>query len=541
MRFDVVIRGGRVLDGTGAPPYRADVAIGGDRIAAVGRLDGAQAGTVIDATGRFVAPGFVDCHVHGDSAVFDPVVQQAALRQGVTTFVLGQDGLSYAPGSAATVAYAARYFAAVNGPPPGTPTSAGAGNGPDGGKRPSPGGAGHGPSAGAPVDGSLTVAELLGGYDRAVPLNTVYLLPHGTIRYDVMGPSPDPAAGDELAAMVRRVERGLSEGASGLSSGLEYLPGRYASAEELAALCRPLGGLPYVTHMRAYGVRAETGMAEVMEIAERSGTAVHVSHLHGPASVLAPLVARALGEGVDLTFDTYPYLRGNTILAMVVLPPSVPGAEPDRALEMIASPELDEWWPTLDGTWQRLTVSHAPGLEWAEGLTMVAAAERAGVVPAEFCRRLLTETRLTAGVVSARPDEGPEGEQSVRTMLRHPSHTGGSDGIYVGGHPHPRGFGAFARFLGRHVRELGDWTWEQAVVHLASHPARRFGLVDRGLVRGGFAADVVVLDPDVVADRATYAEPRTLAVGVEDVIVSGVPVLAGGELTGATPGRALRS
>jgi N-acyl-D-amino-acid deacylase len=225
---------------------------------------------------------------------------------------------------------------------------------------------------------------------------------------------------------------------------------------------------------------------------------------------------------------------------MVVLPPSVPGAETDLALEMVASRELDDWWPTLAGTWPRLTVSHAPGLEWAEGLTMVAAAERAGVEPAEFCRRLLTETRLEAGVVSARPDEGPEGEQSVRRMLRHPSHTGGSDGIYVGGHPHPRGFGAFARFLGRHVRELADWTWEQAVVHLASHPARRFGLADRGLVRGGFAADVVVFDPVTVADQATYAAPRTLATGVDDVIVSGVRVLAGGKLTGATPGRALR-
>ncbi|MFG1703702.1 amidohydrolase family protein [Nonomuraea sp. M3C6] len=513
MRFDVVISGGRVLDGTGAPPYRADVAIGGDRIAAVGRLDGAQAETVIDATGRFVAPGFVDCHAHGDSAVFEPAVQRAALRQGVTTFVLGQDGLSYAPGSAATVAYAARYFAAVNGPLPGNP----------------------------PSGGALTVGELLGGYDRAVALNTAYLLPHGTIRYDVMGPSPDPASRDDLAKMVRHVERGLAEGAAGLSSGLEYLPGRYASAEELAALCEPLGGLPYVTHMRAYGARAATGMAEVVEIAERSGAAVHVSHLHGPAPVLLPLVEEALGKGVDLTFDTYPYLRGNTILAMVVLPPSVPGAEPGRALEMIASRELDDWWPTLVDTWPRLTVSHAPGLEWAEGLTMVAAAERAGVESAEFCRRLLTETRLEAGVVTARPDEGPEGEQSVRTMLRHPSHTGGSDGIYVGGHPHPRGFGAFARFLGRHVRELADWTWEQAVVHLASHPARRFGLADRGLVRGGFVADVVVFDLDTVADRATYAAPRTLATGVDDVVVSGVRVLAGGELTGATPGRALRS
>ncbi|WP_106236838.1 N-acyl-D-amino-acid deacylase family protein [Nonomuraea fuscirosea] len=521
MSFDVVISGGRVLDGTGAPPYRADVAIAGDRVAAVGRLDGATAGTVIDATGRFVAPGFVDCHAHGDAVVFDPGVQLAALRQGVTTFVLGQDGLSFAPGSAATVAYASRYFAAVNGELQR-----------DGGRDGEPGSA-FGP-------GPLSVAELLGAYDRAVALNTAYLLPHGTIRYDVMGPSAEPASPGDLAAMLRHVERGLSEGAAGLSSGLEYLPGGYASAEELAALCAPLGGLPYVTHMRAYGERAGVGMAEVVDIAGRSGAAVHVSHLHGPADVLLPLVDEALGKGVDLTFDTYPYLRGNTILAMIVLPPAVPGAEPARALEMIGSGALDDWWPTLATTWPRLTVSHAPGLEWAEGLTIVAAAGRAGVEPAEFCRRLLTETNLEAGVVSARPDEGPLGEESVRRVLRHPSHTGGSDAIYVGGHPHPRGFGAFARFLGRHVRELGDWTWEQAATHLASHPARRFGLTDRGLLRRGFAADVVVFDPAVVGDLATYQEPRRLAEGVDDVLVSGVRVLAGGELTGATPGRALR-
>lgn len=506
--FDVVISGGRVLDGTGAPPYRADVAVSGDRIAAVGRLGEATAASVIDAAGRLVAPGFVDCHVHGDAAVFDRDVQLAALRQGVTTFVLGQDGLSFAPGSAETVAYATRYFAAVNG---------------------------------SLTDGPLTVAELLDGYDRAVALNTAYLLPHGTIRYDVMGASPAAASRDDLALMLTQVERGLSEGAVGLSTGLEYLPGRYATTEELAELCRPLGGLPYVTHMRAYGDRAGLGMAEVMDIAGRSGAAVHVSHLHGPAEVLLPLVDRAHAEDIDLSFDTYPYLRSSTILAMLALPPEVPAADTGRALEMLASDELDSWWPELAATWPRLTVSHAPGMEWAEGMTMVAAAEREGVEPGEFCRRLLLETRLEAGCVAARPDEGPAGEESVRRVLRHPAQTGGSDGIYRGGHPHPRGFGAFARFLGRHVRELGDWTWEQAVVHLASHPARRFGLADRGLLRPGFAADVVVFDPRTVADRATYEAPRALAIGVDDVLVSGRRVLAAGELTGVTSGRALRS
>ncbi|MBA2892835.1 N-acyl-D-amino-acid deacylase family protein [Nonomuraea soli] len=517
MAFDVIIRGGQVLDGTGAPAFRADVAIDGDRIAAVGRLEQAEAGLVVEAAGRYVAPGFVDCHAHGDAVFDDEEVQLAALRQGVTTFVLGQDGLSFAPGSSKTVRYATRYFAAVNG------------------------GLDMPWSSDLPADGSVSVDDLLSVYDRNTALNTAYLLPHGTIRYDVMEASPDEPSGDQLRQMLRRVEKGLSEGAVGMSTGLEYLPGRYATASELAALCRPLGRLPYVTHMRAYGARAGVGMDEVMEIAALSGAAMHVSHLHGPADVLLPLVARAHDRDVDLTFDTYPYLRGSTILAMVVLPPSVPAAEVGRAIEMLESDALDEHWESLEEVWPRLTISHAPGLTWSEGLTMVEAAERAGQKPADFCRRLLITTELEAGCVSARPDEGPEGEESVRRMLRHPAHTGGSDGIYVGGHPHPRGFGAFARFLGRHVRELGDWSWPEAIVHLASHPSRRFGLDDRGLVRPGFAADLVVIDPSTVADLATYAAPRTLAAGIDEVFVSGVRVLSGGALTGVTPGRALRS
>ncbi|MBX6385571.1 MAG: amidohydrolase family protein [Microbispora sp.] len=512
MTFDVLISGGRVVDGTGAPAFRADVGVRDGLIEAVGHLDRAEAAVRIDAAGRYVMPGFVDSHAHGDAVVFDPFVQQAALRQGVTTFVLGQDGLSFAPTtSRAAFTYASRYFAAVNGAHP------------------------H-------LDGPVSVAELLAGYDGRTALNTVYLLPHGTIRYDVMGPAEGAADEDETRAMLRRVEAGLSEGAAGLSSGLEYAPGRYADAAELAALCRPLGGLPYVTHMRAYGPSAPVGMAEVVEIARRSGAAVHVSHLHGPASILLPLVEDARRQDVDLTFDTYPYLRASTILAMVTLPPWVPAADPDRAVAMLSTERdrLAAEWAERDDLWPRITLSHAPGFEWAEGMTLPAAAAEYGTTPAEFCRVLLVETRLQAGCVQARPDEGPAGEESVRAVMRDPGHTGGSDGIYVGGHPHPRGFGAFARYLGRHVRELGDLTWEQAAVHLASHPARRFRLPDRGLVRRGQVADLVVVDPATVADTATYDKPRSLAVGVDDVLVGGVPVLRGGELTGATPGRALR-
>jgi N-acyl-D-amino-acid deacylase len=471
---------------------------------------------VIDATGRYVMPGFIDCHVHGDALVFDPDVRLAALRQGVTTFVLGQDGLSFAPATRkATVEYATRYFAAVNGA--------------------------H-PSLGDP-DGPVTVAELLAGYDRATALNTVFLVPHGTIRFDVMGPAERAPSGDELRAMVAQVERGLSDGAAGLSTGLEYAPGRYADAAELARLCEPLGALPYVTHMRGYRSAAGPAMAEVVEIARRSGAAAHVSHYAGPAPLLVPLVENARRDGVDLTFDSYPYLRSSTILAMVTLPPWVPAADLDRAVSLLGSERARlarDWWPSLAAMWPLIRVAYAPGFEWAEGLTVAEAAATAGEDPAEFCRLLLIGTGLRAGGVIGRPDEDPADEDSVRALLRHPAHTGGSDGIYIGAHPHPRGFGAFARFLRRYVRELGDWTWEQAAVHLASHPARRFGLTDRGIVRPGLAADLIVVDPDTVTDTATYDEPRGLATGIDDVIVAGVPVLAGGRPTDALPGRALR-
>ncbi|WP_187437810.1 N-acyl-D-amino-acid deacylase family protein [Actinomadura decatromicini] len=517
--YDLLVRGGTVLDGAGGPARRADVAVSGSRIAAVDVLPDAAAATVIDATGRYVMPGFIDTHVHGDAAVLDADVQLAALRQGVTTFVLGQDGVSYAPASPATLRYVSRYFAPVNGTHPGL----------DG--------------------GPVSVADLLGTYDRETALNTVYLLPHGTIRHGVMSTDRRAPERDELDAMRALVERGLAEGAAGLSTGLEYVPGAYAKADEVAALCAPVGaaGLPYVTHMRGYESLAATAMAEVLQIARAAGVAPHVSHYHGPGDELVALVDGARAEGIDLTFDSYPYLRGSSTLTLVTLPSWLPIADLDATLDALADPgirgRLEREWDEAP-IWHRITLSHVPADEyrWTEGLTLPAAAERAGQHPAEFCCDLLVATRLEAGCVFAQPPTNSE--ESVRALLRHPAQTTGSDAIYQGGHPHPRGWGAFARMLGRHVRDLGDWTWEQAAVHLSGRAADRFRLRDRGRVEPGRAADLVVLDPDAVTDRATYERPRTPADGVEHVVVNGVPVLSGGDLTeDAThhpPGRALK-
>jgi N-acyl-D-amino-acid deacylase len=246
-------------------------------------------------------------------------------------------------------------------------------------------------------------------------------------------------------------------------------------------------------------------------------------------------------QGLDVTFDSYPYQRASSILGMVVLPDWLPTADPAATSAALRDPAVRErlkaGW--TDELWPRVTLASVanPDWAWTEGRSIPDAAARAGLDPADFVIELLLADRLRVGCVFERYP--PTTEESVRALLRDDRHTGGSDGIYVGGHPHPRGYGAVARLLGRHTRELGDWTWPQAVVHLAGRPAQRFGLTGRGRVAAGYTADLVVLDPARVGDRATYETPREPAVGIDDVLVAGVPVLAGGTLTGARPGRGL--
>lgn len=511
--FDLLVHGGTVLDGTGGPARRADVGVRDGRVAAVGELAMAEAATRVDATGRMVSPGFVDTHSHADAAVLRADVQRANLRQGVTTLVFGQDGLSYAPATPATSAFVSRYFAAINGDHPRL------------------------------GDGPMSVADLREHWRGRTAVNTAYLIPAGTVRHNILGGADRPAGTDELAAMRRLVEQGLTEGAVGLSTGLEYVPGRYASVGELVDLCRPVAAaaLPYVTHMRGYGTTAGPGLAEASRIGATAGVPVHVSHLHGPGGPLVSMVDEARAGGLDLTFDSYPYNRGCTILAMAALPRWLDDTDLDRATQKLADPAVRaRVLATADpDLWPRITIAHAPHPQWTwtEGHTLPEVATIIGRDPGEALLDLLVATGLTASAVVERPPSSDDA--SVRTLLRHPAQMGGSDAIYVGGHPHPRGFGAFARFLGRHVRELGDWTWPQAAVHLAARPAQRFGFTDRGQIRPGLVADLVVFDPVTVTDRADYTQPRLTASGVDDVIVNGVLVLRAGELTGALAGQPL--
>jgi N-acyl-D-amino-acid deacylase len=523
-RGRLLLRGGTVVDAD--RQRRADVAVAGGRIVAVGEVEAESGDRVIDCGGRFVLPGFVDAHSHADGLMRDDGVQRALLRQGVTTVIAGQDGVSYAPGDGG---YATEYFAAINGPY-------------------------------APYGGG-GVADYLASVDGASRLNAAYLIPAGTVRHAVCGRSRADADDEQLSAMVALVESGMREGAVGLSTGLDYVPGAFQSTGEIAAICEPVataGGV-YVSHMRGgYESNAAAGIQEMASIAglvrERTGVPlpVHVSHFHADADIVLGQLDVLERTGVDMTFDAYPYIRACTLLGMPLLPPELAvRSVPDVVRVLQNADERDrlrrEWFPlvtqnpSLGPQWPAMiTLAHidAPAFAWAHGSTIEDAARTAGVDPIEFALEVLAASELRVNAVMAVRNPRPVSE--LARIFSHPAHVAGSDGIFIGAHPHPRGRGTFAKYLREYVRETGTWSWTDAVRHLSSTSVERFGLGDRGRVVDGAVADLVVVDPDAVADTATYEEPLGEATGIDDVIVAGVQVLAGGELADALPGRGLR-
>lgn len=536
----VLVANARVVDETGERPGLHDVLLDGGRIAAIkaaGGLDprspapqSPRPTVVVDAGGRLLMPGFIDAHSHADGAVFDPEVQLALLRQGVTTIVGGQDGVGFAPGDGA---YGTEYFAAINGRHPGY-----AGGG---------------------------VGALLAGYDGTTPINVATLVPAGTVRFAVMRRSTAAPSAAELDEMRGLVASGLADGAVGLSTGLDYVPGVFADAAELAALAGPVaaaGGV-YVTHMRGgYEANSAAGIDEIAAIAGASGVPVHVSHFHATPAIVRGELDRLAEAGVDASFDAYPYTRGCSILAMPILPAELTVRPSAEVLAVLADPVEQarlraDWFPTITGyaslgpDWPAmLTLAHiaAPEYDWAHGLTLAEAAAEANARGADaasgsidaidLALDVLVASRLEVNVVMAVQHERSDAE--LAEILAHPAAIGGSDGIFLGRHPHPRARGSFARYLSLLVDEQRALGWPDASALVSGRAARRFGLGERGVVRVGAVADLVLVDPGRVRAGASYAAPLELAEGIDDVFVAGVPVLAGGALTGATPGCGLR-
>lgn len=526
--MDIVVQGARVVDGTGAPAYRADVGIESGRIAEIGtghRLTGQR---LIDAAGLVLAPGFIDMHAHSDLRLLAEPDHTAKVSQGVTLEVLGQDGLSYAPVDDATLASLRAQLAGWNDDPPGFDWN------------------------------WRSVADYLDRLDGGIATNAAYLVPQGTLRMLCVGHENRPATGPELDRMREILGQSLRDGAFGMSSGLTYTPGMYASTSELAALCEVVaahGGF-YSPHHRSYGAGALDAYREMIEVSRTSGCPLHLAHAtmnfgvnKGKAEDLLSIVDEALDEGCDITLDSYPYLPGSTSLH-ALLPSWATEGGVDVTVTRLSDPaqrsrirhvmEVDGSdgchgvpidWDTIEINGVRQVERHGHLV----GHSIAESARRAGTSPADLYFDVLISDRLGTSCLMHVGHE-----ENVRAIMRHRVHTVGSDGLLVGARPHPRAWGTFPRYLGRYVRELGALSLEDCVAHMTGRAADRLGLSDRGLIRPGLAADLVLFDPDQVRDTATFQEPRQQPAGIPYVFVNGVPVIDGGRRTGSLPGHALR-
>ena len=525
--YDLLIKDSRLLDGSGSPWFWSDVAVDQGRIVSIGKLDGVQAKRVIAGDGRFLAPGFIDIHTHSDLQPLVDPLQACKISQGVTTEVIGHDGLGLAPVTPQTAAMLREQLAGWNGDPD--------------------------------LDWNWgTVTTYLDRFDGQTAVNIGMLAPHGTIRLAVMGMDNRQPTVEELARMQEMTVQAMREGAIGLSTGLTYAPGMFAGDDEIVALCkaiRPYNGF-YVPHHRNYGMEALKGYADSLEIGRHAGVPVHLTHCHfgfpvnkGRVSELLDLIDEYRKGGVEVTLDTYPYLAGNTYLH-ANLPSWMHEGGTEALIARLQSADIRRrlrYEMEVSGSdgihgvpmgWEMIQIGGIIGRDDLElaGLYLPEAADRAGKTPFDFFADLLIETRLG---VSCLVHLGIE--ENVQAILQHPVHMVGSDGILVGQRPHPRGWGPHVRFLAHYTRDLGLLTWEQAIQHMTSAPARRIGALDRGLIRPGFAADLVLFDPDMLQDSATYENPRSYPVGVHYVVNNGVIIIDDGQPTGKTPGRTLRS
>ena len=482
--FDLLIRGGSVIDGTGATAVRADVGVRNGRIAAIGALDG-TARHVVEAGGFVVSPGFIDVHAHDDAAVMTTPMD-FKLMQGVTTDIVGNCGAGLAPRD------------------PSRPPLPGAGL----------------------VLGETPDADWrsFGEYMHAVEksrlaLNVGCFVPHGAVRYKHLGIENRAPDENELAALREDVAEGMAAGALGLSTGLIYPPGAFADTAEIIELAKAAaqaGGI-YMSHIRNEADQLLDAVAEAIGIGREAGLPVEISHHKasgvrnkGRTADSIALIERERLDGVDVTFDAYPYTAASTILA--VMARQSEGEAPGTTM-----------------------VSSAPNSPELEGKMLSDIATELGISADEALSRVLAKDPGAVGVFFVMD------EDDVRRVLSHPLCMIGSDGIpSVSGNPHPRLYGTFPRVLGEYCREQRLFPLEEAVRKMTSLPAKRMSLHNRGELREGWAADIVLFDPKAVTDRATYTEPRQYPAGIEYVIVNGEIAAERGRQLPARAGKLLR-
>jgi len=516
--FDLMIRDGRILDGSGSPRYSGDVGIRDGRIAAVGRLEPSQAGRVIDAGGLAVCPGFIDMHTHSDVMLLANPRHEAKVMQGVTTDLLGLDGLSFAPLSPDNLRMMRQYLSGLNG----KPNIAWAWN---------------------------SVAQFLAQFDQKVAINVAYLVPHNALRLETMGFIDRAATDKELGQMQALMAQGMREGAVGFSTGLDYFPCRYSNGEELVKICQVVAGHDGISvwHVRKNDLGLMESIKEVIRIAEMTGVKAHFSHFSvsypttpGKSAEMLALVDEARAKGIDLSFDSYPYIAQSTLL-LVFLPRWAHEGGPEPILERLSQAKTRKKIAAeiraLHVPWDKVILTCVPSRKNRAyvGKSLLDAAKLAGRETVAFACDLLLEEELAVGHLSLLGNEA-----DMQRIMKHPCHTAGSDGILVGDKPNPRAWGTFPRFIARYSRELGVLSLEEVIRHMTSSPAQRLGLKDRGLIKEGFAADLVIFNLETIKDTATFEKPKQYPVGIDYVLVNGAVVVEKRKHTGALKGRVLR-
>ena len=530
MPWSLLLRGGTVVDGTGAPGRAADVAVEGDRIVAVAPALTGAADRVVDVTGRVVAPGFIDMHSHSDLFYFACPSAESKIRQGVTTEVVGMCSFSHAP------------------------------------VRPDQQGLVKGWVGGIGLTPDLPW-ETFGQYlDRLRSIrpsvNVIHFVGHGALRIAAMGFEARPAGADDL----RRMERGLGDamdtGAWGFSTGLVYPPSAYAQTDELIALAKSMQGRHgyYFSHVRGESAMLLDSIAEAIRIGDAGGVPVQIAHVKASGREnwskldgALTMIDDARRRGVDVAGDVYPYNAGSTKMDNLMPAWAHEGGVTkllerlaDRAARKRITDECladgERWGTVSQGRigFDQIFIAACRRRE-LEGLNLAQLASQTGKAPAEALLDLLLDEKCTVGMVSF-----SQSLDNVAKVMAHPSLMIGSDSIplFEGegdrpGKPHPRTYGTFPRVLGEYARERRLFSLETAVHKMTGMPAARLGLGDRGVVRAGAVADLVVFDPTTVKDESTYPDPHRYPSGIPYVVVNGHVAVDGGRLTGPGAGRVL--
>lgn len=508
--FDLVVRGGTLVDGTGGPLWKGDLGIVGDVIRTVGTIDPGQASRVIDATGLHVAPGFIDIHTHSDGTILDYPGAESRVTQGVTTEVTGNCGSSSAPRAATEEGW-------------------------------------------TDLASYRDLVEANG-----LALNHVPLVGHGTLRMLVAGAENRPLTQAERADQVRLLEEALDQGAFGMSTGLEYVPGRFTPTEEiieLAGVVARRGGL-YASHIRNEESTLLEALNEALVVGRACGGKVQISHLKAAGQPnwvkqrgALHLIEGARRDGVDVRADAYPYTAYSTGIS-IFLPEWAASGGRDELLARLSNPEtrtriradLDARVALDPGDYDLIVLSSVgdSSLQSAVGMDLASVASEWRVEPVDALIRLL-ESDGGVGFIGHGMSE-----ENVGSVLSHPLVMIGSDGASMAPtgeaaltRPHPRSYGTFPRVLGRYCRDQGLFDLTTAVRKMTGLPAAQLNLDDRGTLARGKKADLVVFDPERVRDEATFQDPHQFSSGIHTVVVNGTEIMTDGVLTGARPGRVL--